>query len=160
MKALCLQYAVNLPQLIAYLLVCMVSWWCVDGFIAGRCTAFNRTLVDDPSRTGVDNDARRALLEELSVLKHGKAIGQIERLFYIYAIMLNQFTLLSAWIIMKAFFGWIEKPGLTEALRDDERMNVKVYYSYIYGNALSLLVSVALAHVGFMIWATLEKHAF
>jgi len=43
-------------------------------------------------------------------VRYGRIIGRLERIFYIYAIMSNFEGILSGWLVLKAFFGWLQRP--------------------------------------------------
>jgi hypothetical protein len=97
-------------------------------------------------------------------IRFGWHIGNIERIIYIYAIMFDKLSLLTAWVILKAFFGWLEKPRMgssatiegivgagVEDRTDEVVASITLFYSYIYGNGISLLSGVFLAHVGLVL---------
>ena len=151
MKAQLLQFGIHLPQFIGYVVACAISWFAADPIIHWRYKQLFHQLTNDPNKTGKQHEADKAKLASILELKFGKRIGRIERLIYIYAVMLNQFTLLSAWVVLKAFYGWLEKPALAKAFPNDDSKHATLYYAYIYGNGLSLLTALVLAHLGFIV---------
>jgi len=88
-------------------------------------------------------------------LNFGKQIGRLERIFYIYSVMFGQFSLLNAWVILKAFFGWTQKTIIYSKMRKKEK-EITIFYSYLYGNALSLLAGLSLAHFGLFLYRVIE----
>jgi len=88
-------------------------------------------------------------------------IGTLERMLYVYAVFRNQYSIISGWLVLKAFFGWMQRAeGLSgqsckaaEPAPQDggagdasTRLHQGVYLKYcmyIYGNGLSLAVGLA-----------------
>jgi hypothetical protein len=108
---------------------------------------------------------KREVIKELFGLRFGGMIGPLERVFYIYAIMMPQLTILTPIIVLKAFFGWItheridaflstlpaDRSALAKDLRFVNGIVYVLYHSYIYGNILSLMLGLALGHVGVVV---------
>jgi hypothetical protein len=84
---------------------------------------------------GAENDAK-AWPAKLDI-EFGKRIGRIERISYIYAFMLGQFSLLSAWVILKAFYGWIQKPDVAQSGAPESEKEITTFYSYVPTTFLS-----------------------
>lgn len=97
-------------------------------------------------------------------LRKGAKIGQLERLFYIYAMMNpNGFDLIAAIVILKAFFGWIDvrnlkvfKNGLDLNSTQINMLNVELYYAYIFGNLLSLGSGILLGHLAIVVARSID----
>jgi hypothetical protein len=111
-----------------------------------------------PNETPEDNKKRRESLARMLDLKYGGVIGRLERIFYIYAVMSQQYGIVTSVIILKAFFGWIKTPSSPERqLRfefEDKsqfaiaQLEYVTFHSYIYGNLWSLGFGLALGHFG------------
>lgn len=140
---------VNLPLFIAFGTVCFISWFFADDLIQ---FLYDRRFDDIISKkqcaTCEKGDEHKGNWRKELNLQFGKQIGQIERIFYIYAFMLNAFGLLAAWFILKAFFGWIQKYSGDSLGVPIEQKELTTFYLYIYGNALSLLTAMLLGHAG------------
>jgi hypothetical protein len=153
------QYGIDFPSISAFILVNVVSFLCVGWIIQALCD--QRLHVDrTEQRAAQMSSAFRKMLD----MRFGWHIGNIERIIYIYAIMFDKLSLLTAWVILKAFFGWLEKPKLgssaqmdgiaassAEGISDEAVATITAFYSYIYGNGISLLSGVFLAHVGLVL---------
>ncbi len=80
--------------------------------------------------------------------------------------MTLQFTLLTAVVILKAFFGWIRTPEIILAsgsLQDDEkaatsRHVIVLFHAYVFGNLLSLLTAMILGHGALVLAKLLDKY--
>lgn len=85
----------------------------------------------------------------------GSLIGFIERAIYIYSIIIEEYSLISGWLVLKAFFGWISSSAIAKQNKDDlnvlpsflttSEIRIISYYLYIYGNGLSLLAAIFIA---------------
>jgi len=158
---------VDLATLTGLGLACLVSWCCVDALIQRHYRKLHR---------GELKDDWPVPLEGVSLCR---SIGRIERLLYIYSIASGVYGILSAWIILKAFFGWMQeaeqnkmtvyaeteyvdqarpKPDAAELEKARERARRRItgYYLYIYGNALSLIAALILTHAGMVVAAALR----
>src|SRR5688572_29969781 len=105
---------IDLPAFGGFGLACLLSWLFADVIIQNLYRKrFKEMLESNLNLTHAqDKEAMKDWNKKLD-LAFGKRIGRIERVFYIYAIMFNGLTLLSAWVILKAFYGWIQKPSIT-----------------------------------------------
>lgn len=90
----------------------------------------------------MDGEIRQFLAMELA-----REIGRVEKLVYVLAVMLGQYSLITAVIILKAFFGWINIPR-SPSQSSELQSDLNYYYVYIYGNMLSLIVGLFLGFVG------------
>lgn len=143
---------VNLSLLLGFLVANLLSWLVADYLIQKLYRIrFAEIVGSNPDQTMRDAQAKSEGWRNKLDLDFGKRIGRIERVFYIYAVMLGQFTLLSAWVIMKAFYGWIQRPSVASSTAVEEDKEITTFYAYIYGNALSLLAALMLAHIGLLI---------
>lgn len=143
---------VNFGTLIGFLVANLVSWMAADYLIQKLYKRrFSEIVETNPDQTLRDAQAKSEAWRNKLDLEFGRRIGRIERVFYIYAVMLGQFSLLSAWVIMKAFYGWIQKPNVAQSAAPDEDKEITTYYAYIYGNALSLLAALTLGHFGVLV---------
>jgi hypothetical protein len=63
-------------------------------------------------------------------------IGNLERCLYVFAIMFGQPGIITAVVILKAFFGWVEQLGAKATTNGAPSMkaHIAVYYVYIIGN--------------------------
>jgi hypothetical protein len=64
-----------------------------------------------------------------------RTIGGLERILYIFGVMAEKYELLAGWLVMKAFFGWIEES------KSDIGSLVR-YYGFLQGNLTSLLIGL------------------
>jgi len=143
---------INLTLLIGFALANLVSWVWADDLIQDLYRRRFRELTEsNPDQTLRAAQAKGELWRTKLDLDFGKRIGRIERIFYIYSVMLGQFSLLSAWVILKAFYGWIQKPGVAQSGAPEEDKEITTFYAYVYGYALSLLAALVLAHAGLLI---------
>jgi len=70
-------------------------------------------------------------------------IGGLERTLYIYAGMFSHYELVTAWLIMKGFFGWIERTRERGTIVPrEERDLLGRYNSYLFGNICSVLIGL------------------
>lgn len=138
----------------------IISWMAGDHLILALYRRRFREIVrGNPDLTSREADARSdafAWRDKLD-LDFGRRIGRIERVFYIYAVMLNQFTLLSAWVILKAFYGWIQKPEVSQSTASEEDKDITTFYAYVYGNALSILTGIVCGHAGLIVQEFLKR---
>lgn len=101
------QYGIDVPSISAFVLVNLISFFCVGWIVQALCD--QRLHVDrTEQRAAQMSSAVRKMLD----MRFGWHIGNIERIIYIYAIMFDKLSLLTAWVILKAFFGWLEKPRI------------------------------------------------
>lgn len=143
---------VDLCALIGFFVANLISWVAADNFIQGLYDKrFNEIVKSNPDQTLRDAQAKSEAWRNKLDLEFGKRIGRIERVFYIYAVMFTQFSLLSAWVILKAFYGWIQKPSVAQSAAPEEDKEITTFYAYIYGNALSLIVALTLGHFGLLV---------
>lgn len=143
---------VDFGLLIGFLVANLVSWVVADRLIQRLYKKrFSEIVESNRDQTLQDADAKSEAWRTKLDLEFGKRIGRIERVFYIYAVMLGQFSLLSAWVILKAFYGWIQKPDVAQLAVSDEDKEITTFYAYIYGNALSLLAALILGHFGLLV---------
>jgi hypothetical protein len=136
---------IDLPGLIAFLVVCTISWFFADNLIQYFYTRRLHSVVQrSPDQTigkiAQEEDAWRRRL----ALDFGRIIGRLERIFYIYALMFDALGVLTSWVILKAFFGWIQSPSSSQPDDADGARTMLSFYLYIYGNALSILSAILL----------------
>ncbi len=140
---------IDIPSFFGFLFACLLSWYFADSIIQRLYSKrFDEMMGADQNLTGKDIQRGKVDLANKLDLDFGKRIGRIERVFYIYSIMFNALTLLSAWVILKAFYGWIQKPEIARSLASESTKEITTFYLYIYGNALSLLMGLIMAHAG------------
>jgi hypothetical protein len=90
----------------------------------------------------------------------GGLVGCLERSVYVFAIMFAQPGVITGVLILKAFFGWVEKISDTDPDKAPSvRAYVAVYYAYIIGNLISLIVGLALGELGFLLFPRLLAKA-
>ena len=136
----------------------LISWIIVDHVILALYNRrFKEILRGNLNLTGDQVNAKSISWRDKLDLDFGRRIGRIERIFYIYAVMLNQFTLLSAWVILKAFYGWIQKPAVSQSSASEEDKDITTFYAYVYGNALSILTGIICGHVGLVVQEYLKR---
>ena len=86
-------------------------------------------------------------------------IGRVERVIYVFGIMFGQSGVITAVIILKAFFNWTDK---FLAMSQDQNADIDArkqnytdiisnYHVYLVGNLLSIIVGLFWGEVG--IWA-------
>jgi hypothetical protein len=138
-------YGIDIPTLFCFLLVNIISFIWANSFIQAMCKSVK--------------EIRPANYDALE-MNFGRLIVSLERIIYIYAIMSHALEILTAWVILKLFFGWIEHPKFPSANKlssfheevpadgkEVELSSMAEYYHYIYGNGLSLITAIALAHL-------------
>ena len=90
----------------------------------------------------------------------GGLVGCLERAVYIFGIMFAQPGVITGVLILKAFFGWVDKIAGSDPNRTPSvRAYVAVYYAYIIGNLISLIVGLALGELGFLVFPRLLAKA-
>jgi hypothetical protein len=140
---------IDLPAFCGFAAACLVSWVWADIVIQSLYNKrFKEMMESNPNLTHSQATQARHSWNRKLDLEFGKRIGRIERIFYIYAVMFDALTLLSAWVILKAFYGWIQKPSVAQSDAPEAEKEITTFYLYIYGNALSLLVALIVAHGG------------
>jgi hypothetical protein len=136
----------------------IISWMAGDIVILELYRRRIREIVrGNPDLTGREADVKGDAWRDKLDLEFGRRIGRIERVFYIYAVMLNQFTLLSAWVILKAFYGWIQKPEVSQSTASEKDKDITTFYAYVYGNALSILTGIVCGHAGLIVQEFLKR---
>lgn len=144
-------YGIDFPILIGFLFSNLISWLFIDYII----TYFYKRRFSDLSEALDKKPSEKLVLIEEWQLKldidFGKRIGRLERVLYIYAIMFGKTAILGAWIVLKAFFGWIGKHNRNSQNEIEEMQDITQYYAYIYGNALSLIFALLLSHFGLLL---------
>lgn len=99
-----------------------------------------------------------------------QTIGNLERVLYLYAVFRNQYSLISGWIVLKAFFGWVRETeslpaksgtvrppapessgGCPSAVAPPQQELYLKYCLYIFGNGLSLAVGIACGEVALIL---------
>ena len=83
------------------------------------------------------------------------AIGGLERVLYIYSTMIGHYELVAGWLIMKGFFGWTTQRDLSRA---DNETIFDHYYSYIWGNLVSLLIGILMGNLAMHFAKYLAEH--
>jgi hypothetical protein len=130
----------------------LVSWIAGDPLILWLYSRrFRKIIEGNRSLTFDQGDIEHQRWRNRLDLEFGRIIGRIERIFYIYAVTMSQFTLLSSWVILKAFYGWIQKPTLAQTGAPEEDKDITAFYAYIYGNALSIMVGLACGHLALVV---------
>jgi hypothetical protein len=149
---------INIGTLGGFAVAVIISWVAGDHIILMLYKRrFKEIVQGNPDQTLRDAEARSEAWRNKLDLEFGKRIGRIERIFYIYAVMLNQFTLLSAWVILKAFYGWIQKPTVAQSTATEEDKDITTFYAYVYGNALSILAGIICGHAGVVVSHLLKR---
>lgn len=100
-------------------------------------------------------------------------MGRTERPLYIFAIMFAQSGVITAVIILKAFFNWTQvftEPSLSsdqlasppaEATAIERmRKTIAHYHAYVIGNLISLALALLLAELGIYLFLPLFKGSF
>jgi hypothetical protein len=96
-------FGIDLPSFFGFLFASLLSWFFADSIIQRLYSKrFDEMMGVDQNLTGNDIQRGKVDLANKLDLDFGKRIGRIERVFYIYSIMFNALTLLSAWVILKA----------------------------------------------------------
>ncbi len=110
----------------------LLSWLWADGAIQALYTRrFGELTESNPDQTLRTAQARSELWRAKLDLDFGKRSDRIERIFYIDSVMLGQFSLFSAWVILKAFYGWIQKPGVAQSGAPGEDKEITTFYACV-----------------------------
>jgi hypothetical protein len=91
----------------------------------------------------------------------GGLVGCLERSAYIFGIMFGQPGVITGVLILKAFFGWVEQLSARTSDRSQPltiKAYIAVYYVYIIGNLLSLILALILAELGFLLFPHIISH--
>lgn len=145
-------YGVNIPLIIGFLAGSILA--ICGNFIVFRLHRMQIQklfVVDDNTTEKAKRDAYDKLLGEFD-MRFAGLIGKTERILYVYSVMLNQFSLLGGWLVMKAFFGWLTKP------RSNPRDGLPYYHLYLYGNALSILCGLLCGSIGDCVRTAISVH--
>lgn len=138
-------HGVNIPSIAGFVIACLLSTWPGNMIVAMIHKMQMRSLRNrDPRKTPGQLKEDFAALDDDFDMRFAALIGITERFLYVYAVMFSQFSLLSGWLVMKAFFGWISNRGTTQKER------LSHYHTYLFGNALSLLMGLLCARIGIM----------
>lgn len=117
----------NAPRALGFLLALFLcwkpgSWLCdflCDLWAAAICKRHKATLDNPYGDTG-------------------SLIGKLERCLYVYSVFTEQVGLVTTWIILKAFFSWIDRTA--KSVRKDERERVSWVHYHLYtgGSLISI----------------------
>ncbi len=132
-----LQYlGIDPSLLLGFAVASLLSWLWADGAIQALYTRrFMELTEGNPDQTLRAAQAKSELWRAKLDLDFGKRIGRIPRIFYIDSVMLGQFSLLSAWVILKAFHGWIQKPGVAQSAPDGDK-EITTFYACVLGQGI------------------------
>jgi hypothetical protein len=147
------QYGFDLPAILGFLVGTILAYspghWFVGKLFERRKNIVETRLKADLERRHEEHTVEEELenfQHELD-LENAVVIGKWERALYVYSVMFGQFSLLSGWLVMKAFFGWL---GTKEQEREQEqaRWRMRKYHLYLYGNLWSLLTGLGCGAIG------------
>jgi hypothetical protein len=153
------QYGVDLPAILGFLVGTFLAYFPGHRFV-GALFERRRSIVKTRMEADLEKTLKRdtadyksKVEEEVETfereldLENAVVIGKWERALYVYSVMFNQFSLLSGWLVMKAFFGWL---GTKEQEREQERARwrMRKYHLYLYGNVWSLIVGLGCGAIG------------
>jgi hypothetical protein len=78
-----------------------------------------------------------------------REVGQVDwcskRILYIMGVMGHHYELITGWLVLKAFFNFLERQKGTSVTNDKEQL--ERYNGMLIGNALSLLIGIGLGIV-------------
>ncbi|HWX84653.1 MAG TPA: hypothetical protein VNZ48_13720 [Xanthobacteraceae bacterium] len=118
-------------QLVVFAVMCAVSW-----YPGNRLVWFTWTKL-----------AARAQFPGGKPSKLSGPIGGLERVLYIFGVMSGQYQLITGWLVMKAFFGWIKSESAADvqggSVDDGTSAALDRFNSFLIGNLLSLLIGLA-----------------
>jgi hypothetical protein len=117
-----------------------------------------RVLYDFILHNAKSHDRRRTFKQVVEGLYDTKAspasglVGCLERSLYIFGVMSGESGVITAVVILKAFFAWATEGAATAGTNSTERTQstIILYYAYLIGNFLSLILGLALGELG--IW--------
>ena len=66
-----------------------------------------------------------------------KSVGGLERILYIMGVMGHHYEIITGWLVLKAFFGFMDRDRL-------EKDMAARYNGLLIGNAISLMIGIAL----------------
>jgi hypothetical protein len=143
---------IDIPLFFGFIVANLFSWLWADKIIQKLYSKrFEEITHSNKDQTVRKAEAMTELWRSTLDIDFGKRIGRIERIFYIYSFTLGQLSLLSAWVILKAFYGWIQKPDIARSETSENDKAITTFYTYIYGNALSILAGLILSHFGLVL---------
>ena len=152
-------FIVHFSYLIGFAVACLLSWFPGNYFVYSSYRNVLQEIIEkDKAHPEINN--KEALENEIDKQLKGidillaKRIGKLERIFYIYAFMFESLGLLSGWIVLKAFFSWVtnsDDGANGSAGKKSSERALRSFYLYIWGNALSLLLALAMAKLGSII---------
>jgi|HubBroStandDraft_1064217.scaffolds.fasta_scaffold00011_75 hypothetical protein len=153
---------VNLTKLLAFIAVFAINY-----FWGNSVVRFFHDMVEDHYLTRYVNQPFVAEVKnriDISLhLEFGRTIGILERIFYIYAIMSANITIISGIIVFKAFSGWMtpvtsrNSSATNKHSREGEVERLSelgLIYLYVVGSLLSLALGILLGKGGllFSLW--------
>jgi len=117
-----------------FLAVCVFSWW-----LGNKLIWFLWKAIAKHSKVRVGT--RTAL---------AGTVGGLERVLYIYAVVFDKYEIITGWLVMKAFFGWIRSEERSTKKEKENKATLdevsNTYNGFVLGTLLSLLIGLAAGH--------------
>ena len=118
-----------LPNIISFLFVCAISWFPGSPFVQWL----------------IKKSAGDIHFRPLS----GK-VGTLECIIYIYSVIIGHYSIISGWLVLKSFYGWVGEMQKIEStnIKYNKRLLpnklIDRYQKQIIGNAYSILLGILL----------------
>jgi hypothetical protein len=134
---------IDVPFLVGFLVAIVLGIWPGNWLVAQIHKWQLKTLLKpDGSKTFDEFNKEYDDLLKLFDWRFAQLIGRTERILYVIAVMTAQYSILSGWLVMKAFFGWLSRP------RRPQSESLPYYHMYLFGNALSILCGLLCGSIG------------
>lgn len=147
----------EMAALCAAFVSCCTASFLLNGIIQTLHDRFLESLSKQSSYISLAEEKDRTKIKAGLHLDMGAKIGNIERILYIYSVVISKYEIIGGWLILKTFWGWIGQipmgtsKGASSNVSDADDYDPKnrqhellTYYLYTYGNGLSLLFGILL----------------
>lgn len=154
--------SVDLPAAIGFSVGAFLAWIPVSAYMRYSYVKHLKEMLESKRQRLQDHHSGTTLAEfgqnlvrfeaqilETFDLDFAQEIGTLERTFYVFSVISGQYALLAGWLVMKAFFAWIQIPANTKInLPNPSEWQMLMYHSYLWGSGRSLMFGMLCGIIG------------
>jgi hypothetical protein len=138
------------PDVAGFVVGYNISWWINCWIAKSQTSKFPQLL--PPKTKEADRSWKIRRIEDLYDMKGAANVGRLERLIYVFSVMIGGYDIIAGWIIMKSFTMWLESPDV------DKSKKLHLYHNYVIGTGWSLTVGLFCGEIGKLISTVLSIH--